>query len=159
MASTYEVILLAQTNFTLNAPECIATLAGTQNAATSALTAVALDTDVFDPYNMHSTVTNNTRITPTVSGRYEIFGLAQFAANATGGREAFARLNGTTTIPLSLSDVGNAGSTFPTGVPLTGVAQFFNGTTDYVELVVNQNSGGTLNVSGSGLRVRWVRYT
>ena len=57
---------------------------------------------------MHSTVSNTGRITATTAGKYLIGGHIEFAANATGLRELYIRLNGTT---INVNAIAAAGAT------------------------------------------------
>lgn len=150
---------LAQLNFLTNLPECTASQGTTQSIPNNTLTAVALDVDQFDPYAMHSPTVNNTRIIPTVPGRYKLSAIAQFAANATGARGAQLRVNGTTTVPGTSVSLPNAGTAF-TGFALPAMPFAFNGVTDYVELMVSQVSGGALGTAanGSTVSVCWERF-
>lgn len=151
-------MLLAQVNFLNFVPECSATQGATQSIPNNSLTPVTLDTEVFDPYSMHSPTVTPSRIIPTVPGRYMLSALAQFAANSTGARGALLRINGTTTVPGTSVSVLNAGAAF-TGYAVPEQPFFFNGTTDYVELLVSQTSGAGLGTTanGSALTVRWDR--
>jgi hypothetical protein len=126
----------------------------THNAAQSLTsgvdTALAFNTERYDQAGnaadtMHDTVTNNTRLTCRYAGIYKITGNIAFAANATGFRQVYIRLNGTTVLGYTL-DVTASGT----------LASILNVTTDYslavndyVELVAQQNSGGALNVTVS----------
>lgn len=89
-----------------------------------------------------------TRWTPPVAGWYTIIGRAVFAANATSRRYVAVRFNGSTTSP--------PGSVTSVQTPATGTCQIhtqavieFNGTTDYVEVNVLQNSTGALNLTNT----------
>lgn len=160
MASTYEALLLAQANFFSNVPECICYQAAAQSLTSGTVTAAIFDTNIIDPYTMHSTVTNNTRVTAVVPGRYTIIGVGSYAPNATGARSASLRLNGATNVPASGGGVPTAGAAFATNV-LAQADVFFN-VGDYVELMLDQNSGGALLTqavapNNCGLTVRWAR--
>lgn len=142
--------------FVLNRPACSVRQATTQNLTSASLTAITFDVNDNDPWSMHSTSVNNTRITPPVSGRYRLTGGVGYAVNATGGRQAMFRLNGSAILTPSQAAVGNAGGSFNSSPPAITVEQVFNGTSDYVELLADQNSGGTLaTVAGSSVTIRW----
>lgn len=118
-----------------------------QSISNNTATAIALDSERYDQAggassNQHDTVTNNSRLTCRYAGVYIIGGNARFAANATGHRYAAVRLNGTTII--GEDGRGNAGASVETIVPITTLWAL--AVTDYVELVVVQGSGGSLNV-------------
>jgi hypothetical protein len=75
-------------------------------------------------------------------GVYAIVGQVSFAANATGSRQAFIRTNGATIQSRSIQV--SAGATYGSAV-LTSVQPIILSATDYVELMVLQDSGGALN--------------
>lgn len=103
---------------------------------------VTFNTERYDTDTMHSTVSNTGRITFTTAGVYHIVGTVEFAANATGSRSLFIRLNGST-------NVGAANDAVSSGTQVTRlqvVAEYNFAAADYVELVANQDSGGALNL-------------
>lgn len=105
-------------------------------------TVVTFDTEDFDTDTMHSLVSNTGRITFTTAGRYWVYFEALFNAHATGIRQARLRLNGATQISdVQLPNNGSAtGMTVFTGAFIDAVAN------DYVEALVEQNSGGALSL-------------
>ena len=124
------------------------------NAAQSTTTGVdftlAFNSDRFDQASnasdtMHDTVTNNSRLTCRYGGVYEIKGNVEFAANGTGSRVAKIKLNGTTVI-AQMRIVAAASDNHALQVSCA-YALALN---DYVELVVQQSSGGALNVNSTG---------
>ena len=129
---------------------CKLTQAAAQSMPDNVATALTFGTgsEVVDTDNFHDMVTNNTRITPTVSGWYLFMG-AVFLASATTpvSREAYFRQNGATSIPCSWRDVGYGISS---GALIEPTQIFCNGTTDYVELMMRQDSAGAVNTNVSG---------
>jgi hypothetical protein len=115
------------------------------NIATSNNTPLALDFDTerFDTDTIHD-ATHPSRLTCHTAGKYLIFASLRFAANATGWRDAVIRLNGSTVIGRMNADSVN---TDVTALSLSTV--FALAENDYIEVVVTQNSGGTLNVSAA----------
>jgi hypothetical protein len=110
-------------------------------------TAVTFDTNRYDPYGMHSTSSNTSRITiPTGwAGTYVISGTAAYAAvNTTGERDLNIGLNGGNSI-ASVTTFPSA--TIATGITITTIYRLAVG--DYVELRAYQNSGGALNLTAS----------
>lgn len=112
---------------------------------------VAMNTDVLDPLNWHDPATNNSRITPTIPGFYDVIGNVQLAGG-TGGtnprRWAAIRVNGSTqyfgtVIPASAGSVN-------LGMQVVVPDLQLNGTGDYVELMCGQDSGSTINVGDYG---------
>jgi hypothetical protein len=94
------------------------------------------DTDVI-----HDNVTNNPRLTCKTAGVYYIVAGIGFASNTTGRREVFIRLNGATQIASAILP---AASGVITRIPPIGTL-YPLAVNDYVEVIVNQTSGGALN--------------
>lgn len=121
-----------------------------QSITTGTVTALAFNSERFDTVggvasNMHDTVTNNSRLTCRYAGVYQITGMVAWAVNATGFRQAQIRLNGTTII--GSRDEIAASASFGTEMQVTSLYQL--AVNDFVELVVQQTSGGALNVNSS----------
>lgn len=134
--------------------------ASPQSILNNTFTAVLLDTEVYDPDGGHSTVTNTSRFTCQVAGRYQFDGTVAFASNATGFRAAKFQVNGATPSPVGSERAAAATSSFAT-VSVSTELQLAVG--DYVELMAFQNSGGSLNLDSntaneyvSHMRCRWV---
>lgn len=119
---------------------------------------VALNQDRYDTDAIHDPSTNNSRLTCKTAGVYHIHGQIMWATHATGLRSAVIRLNGTTIIGIARHDaiIASGEQTFievSTDWPLV--------VNDYVELVGQQLSAGTLDiVAGSPfspefMMVRW----
>ena len=126
-------------------PQCSVFNSSVQSIPNSTVTAMLCGSESLDNTNMHSTVSNTSRITAVNAGRYTFTGTAQFAIDGTGTgmRRLSFRLNGTT--EYDLVQVA-AVSTLST-VILSGSRTFTLAISDYAEMVVNQNSGGALNVT------------
>jgi len=106
------------------------------------VTAVTLNSEHFDNGDLHSTSSNTSRLTAPITGVYMIGGHVRFAANSTGRRDAFLRINGTTQIAYTVEPAPHASiDTY-----LNPVSLYQLTAADYVELCVLQNSGGALNV-------------
>ena len=102
-----------------------------------------LDSELYDTDGMHSNVTNNSRLTVQVAGRYLFFGQVQWAAAATGWRGINIRVNG--------DDEQISGGT--TSRPQTNVAEPMQVTTvlnmgvsDYVQLGARHIIGSDTNI-------------
>jgi hypothetical protein len=108
-------------------------------------TAVALtfDTERYDDNTFHSTSSNTSRLTIPVTRRYQVGASVVLASNATGYRQVYFLVNGTTTI-ARMTIGANPGAV--TELVLAGVDWSFTAA-DYVEVYVVQNSGGALNVT------------
>lgn len=132
------------TEFNAAIPQVRATSTAATSLSTATLTMLPMEAETYDTgtpsNNMHDTSTNNSRLICRVAGLYLIVGTATYTANATGGRGAAIKLNGTTYI--SETFVGNCGASVETSVTTTSVYRL--AVNDYVELFGYQNSGGSL---------------
>ena len=122
-------------------------------AVSGTLTWLAFNSERFDTFSnaadtMHDTVTNNNRLTCRYAGIYQITGIAEFAANATGLRQLTIRHQGTTDLAANATLTLGAG--IGTNVTVTTLCQL--AVNEYVELGALQTSGGALNVNSSGNR-------
>lgn len=125
----------------------------TQSIADSTLTALTYATgdELFDTDTMHSGTSNPTRFTATTAGAYAICTSVKWAASASGGRLIQLKQDGTTLL---------AGSSMPSGNPFeddSSVCAIVKlAATHYVEVYVEQNSGGALNVTSSTTSMVWL---
>jgi hypothetical protein len=112
------------------------------NVAT-ALTFAAGSEEV-DSHGFHDTAVNNTRITPNVAGWYRFAG-CYFSAGMTTpvSRSAIFRKNGATLIAPGPRDAGAS----ITSSKEVGALILMNGTSDYVELLGQQDSSGAVNTN------------
>lgn len=127
-------------------PMCRVSNSAAISVANATATAVTFDTESYDVGGMHSTSSNTNRITiPSGGGGvYSIGGSIQWAANATGARAVYIRVNGATIIELD-EITPFAAATITHGVS----TQYKLAAADYVELIVNQTSGGALNTNAA----------
>lgn len=125
---------------TATVPSVRVTNSGIQSLNDNTLTALNFDTERFDTDGLHSTSTNNTRLTASVAGKYLIFATVTWDTNATGLREIAVKLNDTTYI---LDDVRSAVNGLNSFNSVAGVYHLAAG--DYIELIGWQNSGGSLS--------------
>lgn len=116
-------------------------------ATSGTAAALPYDTEARDVGGMHSTVTNNSRITVPAgaAGDYRISATVEFAANATGYRTVTLRKNGATTIAVVRVP---ATATLATVITCTRLCVSM-AVGDYIEVLGTQLSGGALNVTGS----------
>lgn len=110
------------------------------------ITAIGFNAEDFDLLGGHSTVSAINLYTPPVQGRYQIHGGCAFQPNATGYRAAGFRKNGSALQRGPQTVAASSGAVNRTAVFSTSYVTF-NGTTDYIELVVTQTSGGDLSTS------------
>lgn len=145
-ATLYDALALI-----LNPPMVHLQQATTQTIANSTLTAITFDTEVIDTEGMHSTTTTPSRITPKTPGWYVgWFGIG-WSTNSAGRRLNMVRKNGTgssSSGTFGRVDLrpGTGGTQATKGFRFW---QYFNGTTDYLELMAYQSSGAALNTFAS----------
>lgn len=112
----------------------------TQALADATFVAIQFADEDYDTGNYHSTTVNTSRITPTVPGYYRFIGVCLFSAQTTPAfSDTCFRMNGTDQLPGASRGPGNATSTF-SGTAFATMP--FNGTTDYMEFIVRQDSAG-----------------
>lgn len=131
---------------------CRAVRVATQSIPTGTDTAISMTAEDFDVGTMHDSATNSSRITIPAdgAGHYYIGGSYNMAQNGTNRRVSYLRLNGTTDLVIQNVPPPNTGDF---GASLATYALL--AANDYVELVVNQNSGGALAAFEAALWVVW----
>lgn len=156
-AALMNVHLRDNISFLANPPRC-RLKTSSQPTNNNAWTAVAFTLEDWDTDNMHSTSTNTSRITATTAGIYQIHGIGQWAANATGQRFVGLSKNGSVT-----PNEGRVGGVAPAGttVPALGITNDVSlSATNWVELMVFQDTGAALNIAVEGgapvFVARWV---
>lgn len=120
-----------------------------QSVANSTDTAAAFANESYDTDSFHNNVTNNSRLTipAGLSGYYRLTCNIGFATSASGRRIIQVRLNGGAS--LCAGELTPALGVEPTG---TLTDTFFLSAGDYIELLLFQNSGASLNTSGNSTR-------
>ena len=117
-----------------------------QNISHATTTVITFDAEDFDTNTFHDNSTNNSRITiPSgKGGKYLFTATGHWADNTTGSRQMYFRKNGSDIVAFNIwgSD-GAVGFSLPQVVELVA--------TDYIELVVYQDSTATLAVEGAFL--------
>lgn len=114
-------------------------------AGTGTDVVLAFNSERYDTDTMHDNAVNNSRLTAKTAGKYLITGTVAIQANGTGYRQVAIRLNGAANIGAHLQGVVSGAATCVMQV----VAEYDLAVNDYVELTVNQNSGGILSVLSS----------
>lgn len=138
-------------------PHCIVYHNTTQTLTHNTITTLSANSEISDIGNMHSTVTDNSRVTIPSGGDglYSITGNVGFAGATGGHRLLRALVDGTTSYTLQQV------SSHPDG----GIGTVISGTIfvhlvagQYVELQARQTSGGDLaaGINTSGFAVRWI---
>jgi hypothetical protein len=135
---------MLSTNVVGNGPAFSAYLSSNQSITTGTLTKMQCNTEEFDTASAYDNATNY-RFTPQVAGYYQVSGGAQL--NYTSGSLS------------SFICIYKNGSAFKFGnnTMNTNVYQqvcvsaliYLNGSTDYVEMYAQQNSGGSANIGGN----------
>ncbi len=113
-----------------------------QVITTATLTAISFPYEPIDTNNLHDPVTNNSRVTIKQAGYYSIFGKVTWNANATGVREIRIYVNGVSVAYEAFP--ANSISSYLT-TTISYLANLKVG--DYVQIYVNQTSGGDLNTT------------
>lgn len=115
---------------------------GVQSINDSSLTKLTFDSETFDTDTLHDNATNNTRLTASITGKYQIYATVSFATNTTGIRELAIQHNNSNYI---LDDIRAPITGFNSFVAVSGVYHLAAG--DYIEAVVYQTSTGALNTA------------
>jgi hypothetical protein len=117
-----------------------------QNISNATTTTITFDAEDFDTDAFHDNSTNNSRITIPAGkgGKYLFTATGYWGDNTTGSRQMYYRKNGTDIVAFNeWSADGIVGFSLPQVVSLVA--------TDYIELIVYQNSTTTLAVQGDAL--------
>jgi len=124
--------------------------------STTNVTAINLDSELYDSDGGHSTVTSTSRYVVQVAGTYDITGCLAWPSTSGGNRGAGLNINGASpngSISQLAGFVGNSWS-----VTVSTTVQCAVG--DYIELVGWQTSGGAIATAvtpalGPTLTVTW----
>lgn len=162
--------LYTNLEFLLNPPMCKLYGSVAQSIPNAAWTALGWDSEEADTDNMHIS-TPNSKIIPKTAGWYigsfgVGFGRVNTAADTTGRRLQAIRKNGTT--PFICRYDSRPGGAINRDKPMKGhpFMVYCNGTTDYVEAICYQESGGVLPLNAgtptnlescSEFYMRWYR--
>jgi hypothetical protein len=143
------------------APYCNVFRTGALSPATATFTIVSFDAEVDDTDSMHDLVTNPSRVIAQTAGEYLMTYGVVFAANATGRRVAQLQKNSGGTAGVNTFSVINV-PTSPVGsFGVTGTATQRFAAADYVEMFIEQESGGALAIvngaSFTFLTMEWRR--
>jgi hypothetical protein len=101
-------------------------------------TILAANSENYDNDAMHSTVTNNSRITCQTAGRYLLTAVLVYAANNSGNRGFNFVVNGTTTLNMTLWPASSSGALTTNQ---SGCRSLVMAAGDYVEVEAYQSSG------------------
>lgn len=151
-------------NFILGKP--IASLYNTTPTSIATGGALVLwTTETVDRDNGHSTTTNTDRYTAATPGWYRVNATIYFAASTAGSiRQANIYKNGAV-VTGGTGGVRYTAAAVPNGAIIVNsptVLVYLNGTTDYVQVYANQDSGAGLNIHNatagatSSFVIEWV---
>lgn len=144
-------------DFLESKPAFVGRQTSVQSVSNGSWAVLTMDTEEYDSHGGHSIVTNTSRYTCQVAGRYRVGGRSAWAVNSTGSRGARILLNGAV--------IAGAASISAPGT-LTGIVEVNHllelAVGDYVEIAGGQNSGGSLSTAyaseaASMLYVIWER--
>lgn len=114
-----------------------------QSISNSTTTTISWDAEDWDTDTIHDNATNNSRLTATTSGKYIITAAIVFGSNNAGVRQLVVNKNGF----LAFQQIFPNNGAGEDQCALTGFVSL--SISDYVEVQVWQNSGGSLNVQTS----------
>jgi len=134
-----------------------------QSIANSTDTLVTWNSETYDTDTMHDNVTNNSRLTFKTAGTYIVSGMINWAGNATGDNRymAIRQQPGSVLVYQKAGPataIAACAGACAAHMPFSLVVQA--AVNDYVEITVNQNSGGSLALqqsSTNGARFSAVR--
>jgi hypothetical protein len=131
----------------VNGPAFSAYASATQSVASTTTTKIVYDTEVFDT---NSNFASN-RFTPTVAGYYQVSSGLFLPGSASGGAILYLYKNGGEYAQFSRLNMSPSLNIMGSG----SILVYLNGSTDYVEMYVNQNSGSTLNIGAGNQAGCW----
>lgn len=136
-------LLIQLPNFILNPPR----VSAYHNAAISLThntgTVVSLNSEYYDTDGMHSTSTDNSRLTVVTPGVYIVTFVCAFAGNVDGDRQALIRKNGVDYLGGNEKKALSSAS-LECGMAVT-IQEYFE-EDEFIEAVVQQDSGVSLNL-------------
>ena len=132
------------------------TKAVSQSIATGSPSYVSWDTTVFDPDNLHSSVTNTTRLTAATAGKY-LVGSTIVWAEIQNHMILIALQKNGAYITGHEQNTPTAGSQLHNSISVTTLIDLDVG--DYVEVVVEQRSGSAVSlINVSPTNSFWMTY-
>jgi hypothetical protein len=113
-----------------------------QAIADTTLTALTWPVEAFDTDSYHSTSVNTSRFTAALAGKYEVSASVRWDSNTTGAREVYVVANGVTGTRIAGSVQAAAANLVQTVTAVVDLAA-----SEYVEIYVRQDSGGSRDVT------------
>ncbi|MGG1599310.1 hypothetical protein [Paenibacillus naphthalenovorans] len=116
-----------------------------QSIPSGAYTTLVFNTEYYDDAEQHDNAVNNSRLTCKEIGKYLIHSEVLFASNATGYRGVRLRINESIIDGQFIVGAVNGNQT---SITFSTIRQL--NMSEYVEVQVIQNTGGSLDVLGAG---------
>jgi len=131
----------------VNRPAFHAYLGSNQTAADATATKLNINTETYDTDGCFDTSTY--RFTPTEAGKYFVYGNAEWYSTGNTFNFGAARIYKNGSVLFSLGHNGNASGGAQEGKEPSGVVDM-NGSTDYLELYVYQDTSDSSSVTLNG---------
>ena len=131
----------------VNRPAFHAYLGSNQTVADATATKLNIDTETFDTDGCFDTSTY--RFTPTEAGKYFVYGNAEWYSTGNTFNFGAARIYKNGSLLFSLGHNGNASGGAQEGKEPSGVVDM-NGSSDYLELFVYQDTSDSSSVTLNG---------
>jgi len=131
----------------VNRPAFHAYLGSNQTAADATATKLNINTETYDTDSCFDTSTY--RFTPTEAGKYFVYGNAEWYSTGNTFNFGAARIYKNGSVLFSLGHNGNASGGAQEGKEPSGVVDM-NGSTDYLELYVYQDTSDSSSVTLNG---------
>ena len=139
----------AATDYLANPPACRVFHNAAQSVTDNSQLILAFNSERYDTDSMHSTVTNNSRITINTAGLYVVTAHVEFGAGTYDFASVAIRLNGATFI--AIHDAPSTSGIYGNSRSVSTVYKF--GANDYVEVRVFQDNAAAaarnVNVAGN----------
>lgn len=127
--------------FLIDPPTCSVFDTSSPSLTHDTVTVLNANSENYDNNAMHSTVSNTSRITFQTAGRYLLTAVLVFAANNSGNRGFNFRINGTTTLNMTLHPASSSGALTTNQ---SGARTYVASAGDYAEVTAYQSSGAGL---------------
>ena len=131
----------------VNRPAFHAYLGANQTAADATATKLNINTETYDTDSCFDTSTY--RFTPTEAGKYFVYGNAEWYSTGNTFMFGAARIYKNGSLLFSLGNNGNGSGGAQVGKEPSGVVDM-NGSTDYLELYVYQDTNDSSNITMNG---------
>lgn len=150
MATTLELMNAAQLAFLQNPPLFIVRQVNPQTIANNTNTNIAWDTPDTDTYNGFNAGVDNTKYVAQVAGYYDAKYVVCWAPNTTTHRAVYLQRNG--------SQVAGSWNNFQPAdgaATCAGTFTVFLAVGDFLQVAVQQTSGGSLATANPGVGSPW----